>query len=398
MSLNNNVHKNLSSKELQIEINSFEIITAISPNCYTILGYYDSELLNTTINKYFDYSFTDFVNIKELQTEIQRKDQTTFYSEICVTDILFIDNKATSITLSIIDISKYKMLKERENMIFNLLENVKDIVCRFQLIPEPKFIYLNHSVTDMLGYSFDDYKSNPMLPFEITHPDDYEKQLSKIKSDTDFSKLIQVRMKHKDGHYVWLEDYIIPIYDKDGELIGVDTISRNIQERKELEQRLERLGYHDDLTGLFNKNYFLKEMNLLDTTINIPIGILVCDLDNLKHINDVVGHLNGDSLLKNTGKILKSIFHSENLVSRTGGDEFVIFVKNTSHNEVKTLYNELQNAISQYNENTKGIPIEISIGLAYSETCLNSMEYTLNIADKEMYTKKKIKKENNVIL
>lgn len=194
---------------------------------------------------------------------------------------------------------------------------------------------------DILGYTVEEYMKNPMLVFQIVHPDDNEIQLSKINSKTDFSKLFQLRFKHKDGYYVWLEDCIIPTYNANGQLISIESITRNIQERKDLEERLEKLGYHDDLTGLFNKNYFLKEMNLLNTTINMPIGILVCDLDNLKYINDEGGHLNSDLILKNTGEVLKSIFHSENIISRTGGDEFVIFIKNTSYKEVKLLYNEL---------------------------------------------------------
>ena len=153
-----------------------------------------------------------------------------------------------------------------------------------------------------------------MLPFEISHPDDYEIQLSKINSKTDFSKMFQVRCRHKDGYYLWVEDYIIPTYNKNKQLVAVETITRNIQERKDLEQRLETLGYHDDLTGLFNKNYLLKEMHLLNNNINVPIGILVCDLDKLKSINDSLGHSTGDRLIKNTGKVLKSIFNSEHVV------------------------------------------------------------------------------------
>ena len=397
MNLNNNYCKSFSSKELQIEINSLDTITSISTNCYTLLGYYDSDMLNNKINKYFDYSFNDLVNIKDLQTEISRKDGTTFYCELSVTNILFVDNKPITIELSIIDISKYKKLEEREKMFFKMFENSKDIICRFEIIPEPRFTYLSHSVEDILGYAIEEYIERPMLVFEIVHPDDTQIQLSKINSKTDFSKVFQLRFKHKNGYYLWLEDYIIPTYNENGQLVAVESITRNIQERKELEERLEKLGYNDDLTGLFNKNYFLKEMNLLNTTINIPIGILVCDLDNLKYINDEVGHLNGDLVLKNTGELLKSIFHHENTVSRTGGDEFVILVKNTSYNEVKMLYNELQNAISQYNKNTKDMPIEISIGVAYSETSLNSMEYTLNTADTEMYAQKKLKKGNTDI-
>lgn len=159
-----------------------------------------------------------------------------------------------------------------------------------------------------------------MLPFEIVHPDDCEIQLSKINNKTDFTKLIQVRFKHKDGYYVWLEDYIISTYNKNGQLVAIELITINIQKKKEIEKRLEKLGCHDDLTGLFNKNYFLKEMYLLNNNINGPIGVLVCYLDRLKCINDSLAHSTGDNLIKNTGKVLQSIFNSDHAVVRTGGD------------------------------------------------------------------------------
>ena len=281
-------------------------------------------------------------------------------------------------------------------MILKMFEHTKDIVCRFELIPEPKFTYLSPSVEDILGYAVEEYIKNPMLPFEITHPNDQEIQFSKIKGDADFSKFFQVRMKHKDGYYVWLEDYIIPTYNENNQLIAVESITRNIQQRKELEQRLEKLGYHDNLTGLFNKNYFLKEMDLLNNTINIPVGILVCDLDNLKCINDSSGHSRGDNLIENAGKILRSVFNSEHVVSRTGGDEFVVIMKNKPYIEVERLYDELQIAIRQFNVSNRNIPIKISIGLAYSETSLNTMEHTLDIADSNMYRDKKQKSKFNI--
>ena len=79
-------------------------------------------------------------------------------------------------------------------------------------------------------------------------------------------------------------------------------------------------------------------------------------------------------------------------MSRTGGDEFVVIMKNKSYLEVDRLYNELQIIITQYNEINRDMPIEISMGLAYSETSLNTMKYTLDIADSNMYRNKREKK------
>lgn len=383
------VNNEIVSRELQIEINNFGIITKITSNCYEILGYTDVEMLNTNISKNFKYTFDELALIESFNAEISNKDDIKLFFDVSAKPIIVTDNKIEHIHLSLMDISKYKESIDREKMVFRMLERAKDIVCRFEIIPEPKFTYLSRSAEDMFGYSLEEYKKNPMLPFQIAHPDDSEIQLSKIDSQTDFSKMFQVRLRHKDGYYIWVEDFIIPTYNENRQLVAAESITRNIQEKKDLEQRLEKLGYYDVLTGLFNKNYFLKEIDLLNNNINIPIGILVCDLDRLKCINDSLGHSMGDSLIKNTGKVLQSIFNSEHVAVRTGGDEFVVIIKNKSYIEVEKLYDKLHIAIKKYNESNRDMPIQISMGLAYSETSVNTMKYTLDIADSNMYRNKK---------
>jgi len=387
------INKKPISRELIIMVNNLGIITEATSNCFDLLGYSNSEMQNTNIYKYLNYTFDDLVLIENLNVEILRKDGVKLFFDIHITPLI-IDNKNEGIYLSIIDISKYKEVEDREKIFFKMLQNSKDIVCRLELVPKLKFTYLSPSVEDILGYSLEDYTKNPMLPCEIVHPDDQEIQFSKIKYDTDFSKLFQVRMKHKNGYYIWIEDYIIPTFNEKNELIAIESITRNIQERKELEQRLEKIGYYDNLTGLFNKNYLLKEIDLLNTKINIPIGILVCDSDNLKSINDSFGHIAGDNLIKSTGKLLQSVFNSDHVILRTGGDEFIVIVKNKPFVEVERLYQKLKISLEQYNENNRALPIEISIGLAYSETSINAMESIIHIADINMYKNKREKKQN----
>lgn len=386
-------NKKTISRELLIQINNLGIITEITPNCFDILGYTNSEMQNTNISKYLNYTFDDLIPIKNLNVEILRKNGVKLFFDIHITPLI-IDNKIEGIYLSIIDISKYKEVENREKKFFKMLGNSKDIVCRLELVPELKFTYMSPSVEDILGYPVEDYIKNPMLPFQIIHPEDHETQFSKINPKADFSKMFQLRYKHKDGYYLWLEDYVIPTYNKNGDLVAVESITRNIQERKELELRLEKLGYYDNLTGLLNKNYLLKEMDLLNTKIDMPVGILVCDSDNLKSINDTLGHISGDKLIKSTGKILRSVFINEHIVSRTGGDEFVIILKDKAFVEVERLYQKLLIAIEQYNESNSDMPIKLSIGLAYSETSINSMEHTFNIADSNMYKNKRQKRQN----
>lgn len=119
---------------------------------------------------------------------------------------------------------------------------------------------------------------------------------------------------------------------------------------------------------------------------------LYCYLDKLKGINDSFGHSTDDKLIKNTGQVLQSILNIEDIVVRTGGDEFVVIIKNKSYLEVEGLYVKLQIAIKHYNENNRSMTIEISTAIAYSETSLNTMGYTLDLADSDMYRNKRQRK------
>lgn len=384
------------TRELQIKINTLGIIIGITDNCYNILGYTAQEMINTNINKYLSYNFEDFISNLNFNVEVQNRNGINHYFDVCATPIID-NNSINSIALSFIDISKYKEIEAREEMFFKMLQKSKDIVCKYQIIPQIKFIYLSPSVENILGYKLEEYENDPMLTFKIVHPDDYQIQISKLNAKTDFSKLFEARFRHKNGHYVWLQDYVIPNYDANGQLVSIESITRNVQERKETLERLKMLGYTDNLTELFNQNYYLNEFNILNNSIDLPVGILVCDLDNLKHTNDNLGHSVGNIIIKHTAKLLKSVFTSDSLISRTGGDEFVIIIKNKSQQEVKILVDNLQSAIKIYNSKNQHTPIYLSVGFAYSEKSISAMQSTFDIADSEMYKMKKLNKQRILI-
>ena len=127
--------------------------------------------------------------------------------------------------------------------------------------------------------------------------------------------------------------------------------------------------------------------------MNVPVGIIVCDLDRLKYVNDSWGHLISDALIKNTAKVLKSVFDNEQVVARVGGDEFVIIIKDKSYTEVEDLYNKLQNSITLFNERDINIPIDISIGFAYFRNLSFKMQIVLDDADNHMYKNKRYKRQ-----
>ena len=380
-----------SSRELHIRINTSGIITLISPNCYEILGFTDSELLNTNINNHINYNFQDLLIHADIQIGICKKDGEKLFFDIVSSPRFDATCKINGAHLSLLNVSKYINIQEQYTQFIKLFERAKDIVFKYQLIPECKFTYLSPSVNDILGYTSEEHFNNPSLVFELVHPQDVEIQLLKMNKHADFSKIFSARFKHKDGHYIWIEDYLIPTFDDNGNLISIEGISRDITERKNLEEKLEELSYRDGLTGLYNRTYLNKQIEMLKEDDSNTVGVIACDLDNLKYINDSLGHSTGDLLIKNVSDFFRNTFSENCTLVRNGGDEFIILITKTSLSEAKGMNSKMQCEIEEYNM-TNEMPIELSSGFAYSSSSVDILEL-LSKADKNMYKNKYEKRE-----
>ncbi|MED3764697.1 sensor domain-containing diguanylate cyclase [Ureibacillus terrenus] len=276
-----------------------------------------------------------------------------------------------------------------------ILENSNDVVYMYQLKPERKYLYINSAIEREIGYAREEFYKDPQLPFKIVHPDDFQVQIRKITGTSGYNKPFQARFVHKNGYYIWCEDRVIPFYDENGELEKIEGFSRDITEVKALEKKLEELSYYDSLTKLFNRNYYEKIEEKLNTAEDRPIGIIVCDLDNLKIVNDSLGHTCGDQLLIVLGNLLKNLLGGETIV-RYGGDEFVILIKNTKENDVKAIYHQIRKEIENYNKHYPHLPIELSMGWSFSPTSIGVMKETFKAADQMMYNEKFNKKRNSM--
>jgi len=174
----------------------------------------------------------------------------------------------------------------------------------------------------------------------------------------------------------------------------VDTVTRDLKERtEELEMvniKLQYASSHDSLTGLYNRGFFEQEMKRLDTVCNDSIGIIICDVDALKLINDLFGHSLGDSILRATADILKSSFNLENVIARIGGDEFAVLLPNLSLAEIQDSCKMIREAVASYKYNKVNfiIPLSLSIGCSLRSKANVDISAVFNEADRNMYLEK----------
>lgn len=376
-------------REVLVEVDSEENIISISKNSLNVLGYRQEELIGSNI---IDLICDRKIEIKVRSPKeyelilINKQGEKSFY------DCLLIHSGDTAV-ISILEVSKYKKMEDSDKRFRKMLESASDIIYLYEILPEKKYTYVNSALEKVLGAPVELAYKDALFSFKNVHPDDLHLQYEKICETTDFNKPMQVRMKDSMGNYVWFEEYVIPFYNEKGELEAISGFCRNIQDRKELEKKLEELSFHDSLTGLFSSNYYHKQAKILNEIENKPIGIIVCDLDNLKIINDTMGHVYGDKLLINFGNLLKRELQ-DSVVTRFGGDEFVILLENKTKCEVEKTYFSLNQSMNDFNKYNQTIKIQASIGWAYSQTSLGSMEYIFNMADEMMYENKINKKRN----
>ena len=165
----------------------------------------------------------------------------------------------------------------------------------------------------------------------LVHPDDIDLMKNICKGDSSKQSEIRLgKLRGKKGEYYWYSINSSVIFDENGMLIQTIGALRNIDEIKKSEQKLKETAEHDPMTALYNKVVAERLIrNCMSTFSNENIcAFLIVDIDDFKNINDTMGHMYGDIVIKEITGRIKSTFRSSDVVGRVGGDEFLIFMSN----------------------------------------------------------------------
>jgi diguanylate cyclase (GGDEF)-like protein/PAS domain S-box-containing protein len=204
---------------------------------------------------------------------------------------------------------------------------------------------------------------------------------------------IEEKETWSDNKVSWGSTTKMPLFDKKERIIGTFGITRDITDKKKAEEKIEFLTFHDKLTGLYNRAYFEEEIKRLDTERQLPISIIMGDINGLKNINDNFGHDVGDKLLRKVALILKESFRSEDIIARWGGDEFLGILTKTSRKDALIIVKRIRERCKT--ECTSEVPISISIGVSTKKNSYEDLENVIKKADSEMY-KNKLTDTNNL--
>ena len=283
--------------------------------------------------------------------------------------------------------------RQASEMLLHTIEHTKDFYYYAKTQPNLQYVYLSPGMEQYFGKGarLEHIKSPYETYAGIIHPDDFHIVDEKVKGTANFEEPLLIRLKTAEGEYRWFEEFATPIY-KNGEYVAVHGIYRDIHEKMMLQQTIVYKATHDQLTDVKNRTYFEDQLSIYNEQCDVACAITICDLDNLKSINDTFGHKKGDEYIRKSAQLLEEAVGLDGKVCRIGGDEFAIICTGTTESKMHQLIERIEGILKTFNSNTSDMTIEMSIGSHYSPTSIGQIDSLFLKADNAMYKQKALHK------
>jgi len=378
----------------------------VSPGCYQLTGYLPEDLLlsnigfNSLIKKEYQEilwsKWQEAINENKIFRQeyiiitpdgkekwVWEEGQAVYSKD---GEVIALEGIITDITE--LKLAEYKVLENEEKLRATLLSVGDGVITTDQM---GRIQFLNPIAQQLTGWNQQDAFGKQFEDvFNIINEYTREKSESPIKNVFEKEETIELAnntlLISKNGKEIPIEDTASPIRDKNGNIIGVVLVFRDFSERKERQKQIEFLSYHDQLTGLYNRRFYEEELKRLDTARNYPFSIISADVNGLKTINDAFGHEFGDQLVQTVAEIFKNECRADDIIARTGGDEFIILLPKTDSQSTKGLVNRIKSRIER--EKIMNINISISFGWETKSEEAQDILGVIKSAEDFMYKKK----------
>jgi len=284
-----------------------------------------------------------------------------------------------------------RALRESEERYRLMAENSTDIISRSTT--SGVILYASDACRRLLGYEPAELTGKSM--YELIDPEDREEvrhQSYLINPTT--PTVYSYKMLRRNGSSVWLETTSRSVRNAlTNEVDEFVSVSRDITERRIVEEQMEHQAYHDALTGLPNRRLFRDRLTVAlahARRMNTPLAVMFLDLDRFKDVNDSLGHSLGDELLKAVAIRLKTALRQEDSIARMGGDEFTVLLANlkTPDDAAKIAQKILDVVAQPVRIDGNELFITTSVGIALFPTDGDTAELLLKNADYAMYRAK----------
>ncbi len=290
-------------------------------------------------------------------------------------------------------------LRESEEKFRNMTDNASDVI--WHLDGDFRFDYISPADERLTGHRIDEVLGTTiwshLKPEGIEHVK--QKNAERLAEEQTGKKTGTIRyeleLSCKDGSWVWVEINVEPHHDIHGNLVGLHGVTRDITERKLLEQKLQMQATTDGLTGIFNRGYFWTRANEELQRIQRYGGccsLLMVDVDHFKQVNDNYGHAVGDSVLQWITRLCSEVIRDTDLFGRFGGEEFAILLLELGAAEAVSVAERLRQSIYDnpfVNDDGRRIPLRVSVGVAQYRATAESLSELMVRADNALYRAKR---------
>ncbi|HYA26675.1 MAG TPA: diguanylate cyclase [Thermodesulfovibrionales bacterium] len=278
-------------------------------------------------------------------------------------------------------------LRESEERFRELAENIREVFYIYEQDIH-QISYISPAYMEIWGRTCESLYHEPESIWNTVHPEDKDRVMRSLEKKNREEVEEVYRIVRPDGSIRWIKDRSFPIYDDSGKTHRIVGIAADITDLKLGEEKLKHLSFHDPLTGLYNRIYFEEEISRIEKSRYESVGIISCDVDGLKLVNDTLGHNQGDNLLIAAARVIGGSFREGDLIARIGGDEFSVVLPNTTEPAVENACQRIQEAVATYNATNPELHLSISVGFAVSHGVHRSLKDLFKEADNNMYRRK----------
>jgi diguanylate cyclase (GGDEF)-like protein/PAS domain S-box-containing protein len=267
--------------------------------------------------------------------------------------------------------------------------------------PDGRWLRVNQALSEITGYA--PSRLTRMGFADITHPEDLGRDLEALEELTRGTRrrfAAEKRYRHADGHTVWIALNVSAVRGEHGELLYLISQMQDITERKAAEARLAHQALHDPLTGLPNRTLLGDRMLVARARLRRggSLGVLFCDLDGFKVVNDRYGHDTGDRVLAEIAGRMSAVIRPSDTIARIGGDEFAILCEGIDERGAATVADRVARALTTPIRVGGGdVGMTVSIGIVLTDDANRGDEALLGAADAAMYAAKRAGGDRYVI-
>lgn len=257
---------------------------------------------------------------------------------------------------------------------------------------EGRIVALNRAASEIAGFSEDEAKGLAFSEiFCLINEEDGSREpcpAEKVIKTGEIEELgNHICLIHKDGHKVPIADSAAPIKDSKGRIWGAVVVFRDVTREREQREKIVYLSYHDVLTGLYNRRFMEEKIKLLERE-EIPVTVIMGDVNGLKLTNDVFGHEAGDRLLKEAAKIFREVGQDKDIIGRWGGDEFLLLIPYSTPGEGEEIIGKIRERCRE--TRIEEVRLSISLGSSFRGNGRQSLRYRIKEAEERMYRQKLI--------